>query len=247
MTSVLNDPAPAGRTRSGSARPRPASNGSKSTWRGVRAAPTRHVRVGSRPPAFRRSATGGAPCSAVRASALPAPRRDPRRGSATDDAFGYRILYLAPELVPGHGRRRAAVRPGSRAAADAGHGARRSCLANIDEPISDLDRRARGGRRRTLSIADRRARRTGEHRPSGRSNGSATTWRDTRPSRRRRQDLGAGRGIDRFTIARQFRRAFGTSPDRYRTMRRLARARAAIEKAPFARRRRLRASPTRAT
>jgi len=36
-------------------------------------------------------------------------------------------------------------------------------------------------------------------------------------------------GIDRFTIARHFRWAFGTSPDRYRTLRRLAVARAAIE------------------
>src|SRR5205814_8631693 len=34
---------------------------------------------------------------------------------------------------------------------------------------------------------------------------------------------------DRFTIARHFRWAFGTSPDRYRTLRRLALARAAIE------------------
>jgi AraC-like DNA-binding protein len=37
-------------------------------------------------------------------------------------------------------------------------------------------------------------------------------------------------GLDRFAIARQFRRAFGTSPDRYRTMRRLDLARAAIAK-----------------
>jgi len=36
-------------------------------------------------------------------------------------------------------------------------------------------------------------------------------------------------GVDRFTIARHFRRAYGTSPDRYRTMRRLAIARKAIE------------------
>jgi AraC-like DNA-binding protein len=35
-------------------------------------------------------------------------------------------------------------------------------------------------------------------------------------------------GLDRFTIARDFRRAFGTSPDRYRTMRRLELARRAI-------------------
>lgn len=40
--------------------------------------------------------------------------------------------------------------------------------------------------------------------------------------------LEAVAGSDRFTIARQFRRAFGTSPDRYRVMRRLALARAQI-------------------
>ena len=36
-------------------------------------------------------------------------------------------------------------------------------------------------------------------------------------------------GTDRFTITRHFRWAFGTSPDRYRAMRRLALAQAAIE------------------
>ena len=36
-------------------------------------------------------------------------------------------------------------------------------------------------------------------------------------------------GTDRFTIARRFRWAFGTSPDRYRMLRRLALARAPIE------------------
>ena len=36
-------------------------------------------------------------------------------------------------------------------------------------------------------------------------------------------------GTDRFTITRHFRRAFGTSPDRYRTLRRLGEARRAIE------------------
>lgn len=35
-------------------------------------------------------------------------------------------------------------------------------------------------------------------------------------------------GADRFTLARHFRRAFGTSPDRYRMMRRLELARTAI-------------------
>jgi AraC-like DNA-binding protein len=36
-------------------------------------------------------------------------------------------------------------------------------------------------------------------------------------------------GVDRYTLARQFRRAFGTSPDRYRTLRRLGIVRRAIE------------------
>ena len=36
-------------------------------------------------------------------------------------------------------------------------------------------------------------------------------------------------GTDRFTITRHFRWAFGTSPDRYRTLRRVALAQAAIE------------------
>jgi AraC-like DNA-binding protein len=37
-------------------------------------------------------------------------------------------------------------------------------------------------------------------------------------------------GTDRFTLTRHFRRAYGTSPDRYRTRRRLDLARAAIER-----------------
>ena len=42
-------------------------------------------------------------------------------------------------------------------------------------------------------------------------------------------------GIDRFAIARHFRRAYGTSPDRYRTLRRLALARTAIQERRAAR------------
>lgn len=43
-------------------------------------------------------------------------------------------------------------------------------------------------------------------------------------------------GADRYSIARQFRAVFGTSPDRYRTQRRLHGARAAIERGePLAR------------
>lgn len=41
-------------------------------------------------------------------------------------------------------------------------------------------------------------------------------------------DLEAATGLDRFTLARQFRQAFGTSPDRYRILRQLDRARQSI-------------------
>jgi AraC-like DNA-binding protein len=37
-------------------------------------------------------------------------------------------------------------------------------------------------------------------------------------------------GLDRYSLCRQFRRALGTSPDRYRTLRRLRLARAALER-----------------
>ena len=45
------------------------------------------------------------------------------------------------------------------------------------------------------------------------------------PSRPRRPSSERIAGLDRWTLARHFRAAYGTSPDRYRTMRRLAVAR----------------------
>jgi AraC-like DNA-binding protein len=150
----------------------------------------------------------------------------------TDDGFGYRILYLAPELV--------------REALDGGAlpfvanlvqpspSATRlvaGLLADIDEPISDL---ARAGI--AASLAD-----------TLHSLGGRPTRPPVRIDRRAVElaraylvvhaseqtpasTLEAVTGTDRFTLARHFRRAFGTSPDRYRTMRRLEGARAAIER-----------------
>ncbi|WP_088348654.1 MULTISPECIES: AraC family transcriptional regulator [Rhodomicrobium] len=45
----------------------------------------------------------------------------------------------------------------------------------------------------------------------------------------RSRELEAASGLDRFSLARQFRRAFGTSPHRYLVMRRLAHARGLID------------------
>jgi AraC-like DNA-binding protein len=151
--------------------------------------------------------------------------------AGTDDGFGYRILYIAPELVrdalAGHalpfvGDPVQELTPMARPIA--------SLLADIDEPINEL-----GCAEIAAAVAD------GLLSLSGQTNfGRATI--DIRAVELVRDYLVAHAseqtpasilekiaGIDRFTIARQFRWAFGTSPDRYRTLRRLALARAAIE------------------
>jgi AraC-like DNA-binding protein len=149
----------------------------------------------------------------------------------TNDGFGYRILYIAPELIRdalGCGALPFVADPVQKPARTTRLVA--SLLADIDEPISDLagatiaaliadTLRALGGRadRRPVTIDMRAVELAREylaaHAPEQTS--ASTLERIT--------------GTDRFTLARHFRRAFGTSPDRYRTMRRLARARAAIE------------------
>lgn len=151
--------------------------------------------------------------------------------AGADDGFGYRILYIAPELVRDAlgGRALPFVAdpvqdptPVSRPIA--------SLLADIDEPISELS-----SAEIAAAVAD------GLLSLSGHTNfGRATV--DLRAVELVRDYLGAHAseqtpasvlekiaGIDRFAIARQFRWAFGTSPDRYRTLRRLALARVAIE------------------
>jgi AraC-like DNA-binding protein len=149
----------------------------------------------------------------------------------TDDGFGYRSLYVAPELVcdaldgaplpfvtdP------VQTRPPATSVVA-------GLLADIDEPISDLARvefaaviadtlRALGGAGgQSRGAIDLRA---------------VELARDYLAAHAREQTAAATleqiTGADRFTLTRHFRRAFGTSPDRYRTMRRLELARHAIE------------------
>ena len=153
-------------------------------------------------------------------------------GPGTEVGFGYRILYVAPELVRDALAGRALpfvadpvqeLTPAARPMA--------SLLADIDEPLSDL-----ACVELAAAVADGLASLGG--RPEG---GRAAI--DVRAVERVRDHLAAHAreqtpaaaleviaGTDRYTIARHFRRAFGTSPDRYRTLRRLALARAAIER-----------------
>ena len=158
-------------------------------------------------------------------------------GPGTPDGFAYRILYIAPELIRGaldggrlpfvpdpvHDQSRATARVVS-------------LLADIDEPISGLTRIEIAA-----AIADALLA------LSGRAPGEAGV--DLRAVQTVRDYLAANpteqtpattlerlAGLDRFSIARQFRQAFGTSPDRYRTMRRLELARSLIaEGTPLAR------------
>src|SRR5439155_5591328 len=105
-----------------------------------------------------------------------------------------------------------------------------SLLSDIDEPINELS-----SAEIAVAVADGLVSLSGcpERRPAAINVRAVELARDYLAAHAREQTsasvLEKIAGIDRFTIARQFRWAFGTSPDRYRTLRRLALARAAIE------------------
>jgi AraC-like DNA-binding protein len=150
-------------------------------------------------------------------------------GPATDAGFAYRIVYVEPELV------REALGGGPLPfVADPVHDATPALaglgplLAELDDPLCDLARsdaaetvtrvlQALAGRPESAGAIDLAAvARVREH--------LAAHAREQTPA----SELERIAGLDRFTLARHFRRAYGTSPDRYRTMRRLTLARSAI-------------------
>jgi len=153
-------------------------------------------------------------------------------GSAgTDEGFGYRILYIAPDLVrdalggaelPFVADPVQEPTPATRRIA--------SLLIDIDEPINELT-----SAEIAAAVADSLVSLGGkaEHRQARIDLTAVQLVREyltvhaCEPTPASTLEQVAG--IDRFTIARHFRWAFGTSPDRYRTLRRLAVARAAIE------------------
>jgi AraC-like DNA-binding protein len=158
--------------------------------------------------------------------------------AGTADGFGYRIVYVATELVRDALGGRAlpfvadpvqAPAPATQPIADV--------LADIDEPLGEL-----ACAEIAAALADSLLWLSG--RPAG-----DPAPIDLAAVERVRNRLAAQAcertpasvleqiaGTDRFTIARHFRRAFGTSPDRYRALRRLDLARAAIARGePLAR------------
>jgi AraC-like DNA-binding protein len=146
----------------------------------------------------------------------------------TDEGFGYRALYVAPELV--HDALDGSALPFVTDPVQKPTREIASLLADIDEPIGDLARVETAALvadvLRSLSSTSNRERLTIDSR-------AVELARDYLAAHAREQTPASAleqiTGSDRFTLARHFRRAFGTSPDRYRTMRRLELARTSIE------------------
>ena len=150
--------------------------------------------------------------------------------AGTEDGFGYRILYLDPSLVQRALAGRAlpfvaepvvdAVRlPGELIAA----------VTDIDCEIDPL-----AATELAVAVGDALSALAGSSKPgSGRLDLNALDRvRDAiaaDPARRHAlTELERLSGLDRWTLARGFRAAFGTSPTRFRTMRRLDRVRRQI-------------------
>jgi AraC-like DNA-binding protein len=151
--------------------------------------------------------------------------------AATGTGFGYRILYLAPELIRDArgGRALPFVADPVQDLTPASQGMA-GLVADIDEPVSDL-----GRAEIAVTIADALSALSGQpgHDRAVIDVRAAGLAREFLAAHAREQTPASAlekiTGTDRFTLARHFRRAFGTSPDRYRTRRRLDLARAAIE------------------
>ena len=149
--------------------------------------------------------------------------------AGTSDGFGYRILHLDPSLVHQalNGRalpfvsRPVTDNPRLRRALNA-------FLGHMSEPIDEL-----AGTGRVVALADAlETISNGGRKPAPVDPVAVEIARDLLDSYACRtvtsQDLEDATGQDRWSLARQFRAAFGVSPHRFQTSRRLDRARALI-------------------
>lgn len=150
--------------------------------------------------------------------------------AATSDGFRYRIAYVAPDLVrTALGERPLPFVADPVQVRTPASSFLTNLLDNIDQPLSDLEHIDAA-----VQIADMLAQFSGtrDARPVPIDLKAVATVREYLDAHAREQTtsrtLEKVAGIDRFDIARHFRRAYGTSPDRYRTMRRLDLARAAM-------------------
>lgn len=151
-------------------------------------------------------------------------------GAGTDEGFRYRIVYLDPALVQDalEGRALPFI---ANPVVDASRLHRRALdeAWDIDSELDELSR---------IAIVEALAGWLGAMSSQG---GAAETRIALEPLLRVRECIAAApavrhsmeeleriAGLDRWTLARQFRAAFGTSPSRFRTLRRLDHARALI-------------------
>ena len=152
-------------------------------------------------------------------------------GAGNDERFGYRIVYVDPSLVGdalGGGSLPFVKNP----VVDAAHLPKRFAaeIWNIDEEIDDIARIDF-----VVALADMLcAAASGAAEKSGAlAFDSLSRARDLiagRPARRHSMAaLERLSGLDRWTLARQFRAAFGTSPSRFRTMRQLDQVRRSLK------------------
>jgi AraC-like DNA-binding protein len=152
--------------------------------------------------------------------------------AGTDDGFGYRALYVAPQLVHDalEGSALPFVANPVQASTEATERVAR-LLTAFDDPVSDL---ARVEIAATVADVLRALSGLADDRPAVIDLRAVELARDYLAAHAAEQAPASAleqiTGADRFTLARHFRRAFGTSPDRYRTLRRLELARAAIER-----------------
>lgn len=149
--------------------------------------------------------------------------------SATAAGFAYRIMYVEPWVIQESlgGRPLPFVAdpvqdPSPATAAVV------ALLADIDEPIDEL-----AGAHAATVIADGLSAAAGTPVAAAAIDLAAVRsvreYIEAHPTDQTgAEQLERIAGIDRWAVARQFRAAYGTSPDRYRTMRRLAIARRAI-------------------
>jgi len=154
-------------------------------------------------------------------------------GAAAGSAgFSYRIVYVSPGLIRGALGDRATLPFVPDPVQDRTRVSRHlaALLADLDQPLSELAQVAAAA-----DLADTLVRLAGEgtRRPTPIDLVAVAAAREYLDAHARAQTtsptLERITGLDRFSLARQFRRAYGTSPDRYRTLRRLDLARTAIQ------------------
>jgi len=144
--------------------------------------------------------------------------------AGTEAGFAYRMIYIDPELVQEalDGRRLPFVASPIVEAALLPHGFARDAW-DMDGEIDELSRTEIAVAIAGFLVATATGGSDGERAPLARSRLSRV--RDliaTTPARRHSlAEMERLCGLDRWTIARQFRALFGTSPSRFRTMRQL--------------------------